>query len=98
MRSILAPGALLALAGCASAAADGEPMRRRPPGTCDARPAQAFVGRMATGEAGAAIQSASGAGVLRWLPPRSVVTMEYAFGRVNVAYDDAMTIVRVSCG
>ena len=42
--------------------------------------------------------AASGATRLRWLPPRSVVTMEYALGRVNVAYDDTMTITAVRCG
>ena len=89
----LACAAALALAACAttgngSAAA----------ATCQAEPGQSFVGRRATAEVGAAVLRATGAGLLRWGPPRSAMTMDFREDRVTVAYDDAMTITRVSCG
>jgi hypothetical protein len=98
MIKALALTALWALTACTAVAEDREPARRRPPGTCDAQPAQRFVGQKATAQAAVAIVGATGASTLRWLAPNSVVTMEYAFGRVNVAYDDQMTITRVTCG
>src|SRR3954452_4893809 len=98
MRRALALVALCTVSACATVAADREPVRRQLAGTCNAEPAARFVGQRATAEAAPAILAATGASKLRWLPPRSVVTMEYAFGRVNVAYDDDMTITRVTCG
>ena len=50
---------------------------------------------------GAGILSAlakSGATVLRWIPPRNAITMDYNFVRLNISYDDNMIIDRVSCG
>jgi hypothetical protein len=32
------------------------------------------------------------------VPPRTAVTMEYAYGRVTVSYDDDFAITRVTCG
>ena len=93
---ILAAAAVAALAGCTTVPA--EPEQRLPEQTCRAEPAQAFVGQRATAELGAKVQAASGATRLRWLPPRTVTTMEYAYGRVNVRYDDAMTVTGISCG
>ena len=88
---------LLATAACASAVGACA-TTVRPEGTCDAEPAQTFVGQKADAASGVAIRRATGADTLRWGPPRSALTMDFREGRVTVAYDDAMTITRVSCG
>lgn len=67
-------------------------------GLCNAEPAQRFVGQKADAASGLAIRRAAGADTLRWAPPRTAMTMEFLEGRVTVAYDDAMTITRVTCG
>lgn len=67
-------------------------------GFCNANPGQLFVGQKADSAAGLAIRQATGADQLRWGPPRSAMTMDFREGRVTVAYDDDMTITRVSCG
>ena len=65
---------------------------------CDAKPAQGFVGQKADAGSGLAIRQATGAGVLRWGPPNSAMTMDFREDRVTVAYDYAMTITMVTCG
>lgn len=65
---------------------------------CNAEPAQAFVGQKADAASGLAIRQATGADTLRWGPPRSALTMDFREGRVTIAYDDAMTITRITCG
>ena len=88
---------LLAIMACA-AAVGACATTERPEGTCDAGPAQTFVGQKADAASGVAIRRATGADTLRWGPPRSALTMDFREGRVTVAYDDAMTITRISCG
>ena len=78
------------LGGCATTTAQ--------PNVCNAEPAQLFVGQKVDGAAGLAIRQATGAGVVRWGPPRSAMTMDFRQGRVTVAYDDAMNITAVTCG
>lgn len=96
MRSLIATAtAALLLGACATVPADGE---ERPAGdTCKAAPGQSFIGQRATADAGTAIMAATRSTRLRWVPPRTAVTMEYAFGRVTVSYDDAYRITAVSC-
>jgi len=96
MRNMMttATGALV-LAACATVPADGG---ERPAGdTCRAEPGQRFVGQRATADSGTAITAATRSTRLRWVPPRTAVTMEYAFGRVTVSYDDDYRITAVSC-
>ena len=83
----------LALAGCATAGAASQAAAIPP-----SAPGQPFVGQRATAEVGAAVLEATGSGHLRWGPPRSAMTMDFRANRVTVAYDDAMTVTRVSCG
>lgn len=92
-------GAGIALAGCAGAATPpAEPHPQgTPENTCHAEAAQPFVGQIASSETGAAMLKATGASVLRWVPPRTAVTMMYMSGRLTVSYDDDMKITRVSC-
>jgi hypothetical protein len=41
--------------------------------------------------------AATGATILRWVPPRTAVTMDFNPSRLTVSYDDAMVITQVSC-
>ena len=90
----LVPVAGLALAGCATA---GAVDTSRVEGECVAEPGQAFIGQRATPEVGQALLEATGAEVIRWVPPRTAVTMDFRPDRLTVAYDDDMAIERVSC-
>ncbi len=83
----------VALAACATTGEGGETG-----GTCNADPAQTFVGQKATADVGAAVLRATGAKQMRWGPPRSAMTMDFRPDRVTVAYDDGMTIERITCG
>lgn len=95
----IAIAAALPLAACAAteAPADATPP---PPAemTCNADAAQSHVGQTATPDLGAAILKATGARTLRWGPPRSATTMDYRQDRVNIFYDDAYKIERITCG
>ena len=66
-------------------------------GACKPEPGQSFVGQKATPETGTALMKATGAKKLRWVPPRSAVTMDFQADRLTVSYDDDMVIERVSC-
>ena len=66
--------------------------------TCNPAPGQNYIGQKASSETGKAILAATGATRLRWVAPRTVVTMEFAYGRVTVSYDDDFAIRQVSCG
>lgn len=96
--AVLAP---LALGGCVTNAAGNpptEPQRRMAQGSCDAAPAQSHLGHKASGEAGSKLLEITGARTLRWVPPRTAVTMDYRPDRLTVSYDDNYTITRISCG
>lgn len=96
LTAVLLLAAPLALAACATTAPDGGPAR--PAGdTCRAEPGQAFIGQRASVESGAAIMAATRSTRLRWVPPGTMVTMEYAYGRVTVGYDSGYRITSVGC-
>ena len=88
--ALTAAAASLALGACTTTTLENN--------FCNAEPAQLFVGQKADAASGLAIRQATGADELRWAPPRSALTMDFREGRVTVAYDDAMTITRLSCG
>lgn len=92
----------LPLAACAGYAEPAETpadrMRQLTGGTCDADAVQGYLGREASDEIGEEIVDKSGAKTLRWGPPNSVWTMDYRSDRVNVQYDEAMTITEITCG
>lgn len=90
----LAIAALSALSACATA---GESVPRPAGDTCRAAPGQAFVGRTASAAVGAEMLAATNARDIRWVPPGTMVTMDYKYGRLTVSYDDVLTIVSVSC-
>ncbi|UYH54998.1 I78 family peptidase inhibitor [Qipengyuania sp. SS22] len=102
MRILILTALALPLAACAGytepAPAPSEPPRDAMVRVCDAASARVHVGREATEEAGAAILADSGAEVLRWGPPNSAWTMDYRTDRVNVRYDEAQLITKITCG
>ena len=92
--------AALPLAACAAGEAPAESTPTPPSAemTCKADAAQSYVGQTATPDIGGAIVKATGARTLRWGPPRSAMTMDYRQDRVNIMYDDAYKIERITCG
>lgn len=98
-RLIILAAAPLALSGCATTATSpSDPVAYEPEGKCDASAAQVRVGKMATTEMGAELLTSTGSRTLRWIPPRTAVTMDYRPDRVSVSYDDNMIITQISCG
>src|SRR3569623_43622 len=84
----------LPLAACAATA---PPPARDVKGSCHREPGQRFVSQKATGEMGPALLAATGATILRWVPPRTAVTMDFNPSRLTVSYDDDYRITMVSC-
>jgi len=91
--ALLAAGSL---AGCA--ATTQAPPPPDPAEACDAGPAQGLLGQQAKAGTGAELLRLTGAKVLRWVPPRTAVTMDFRPDRLTVSYDDTMTIARIACG
>ncbi|MBB4613114.1 I78 family peptidase inhibitor [Novosphingobium taihuense] len=96
--SVLAVAALLGVSACTQGTPPSENLPAMPEGSCNADASQSFIGRKATSEVAAELMKLTGARTLRWVPPRSAVTMDYRADRLTVAYDDDYTIVRISCG
>ncbi|RPF70973.1 I78 family peptidase inhibitor [Aurantiacibacter spongiae] len=97
----LAACLLASVSACTTMPAPGgeEPIRvREPSGECDAAPAQSLVGRQASETVGARALELARAANLRWIPPRTAVTMDYRADRLNISYDDDLVILRVYCG
>lgn len=95
---LLAIAAVLPLAACTQ---ERPPESTPPPpaeAACNADAVQSLVGQTATGEVGGQLLKGSGATTLRWVPPRTAVTMDFRADRLTVSYDDALKIERISCG
>jgi hypothetical protein len=87
---------MLSLAACASQpAADGPAASG---GTCNAEPAQSYVGKPASDGNVQAAFKASGAKGMRSIKPGQAVTMDYREDRVNIYQDASGNIERISCG
>jgi len=97
MKTLALVAATGALAACATVPADGDPPVRDIEGSCRGEPGQRFIGARATVEVGGQLLAATGARTLRWVPPRTAVTMDFRPDRLTVSYDDAMVITQVSC-
>lgn len=65
---------------------------------CQPQDLSSFIGQKATAETAARMLAVSGARVLRWVPPRTAVTMDFREDRLTVSYNDDMIIHSVSCG
>lgn len=94
----LAIVALLGASACTQGTPPPENLPAMPEGSCNADAVQSHVGHKASAASGAELLRLSGARALRWVPPRTAVTMDYRADRLTVAYDDDYTIVRISCG
>lgn len=99
MKLLALPCLLLPLAACATTAnGDSPPRVREPAGECDASGVQDHVGHTASAQSGATLLRLTGAQTLRWVPPRTAVTMDFRPDRLTVSYDDSYVIDRISCG
>lgn len=65
--------------------------------TCRAEPGQVYLGQVATQALATELLAATGSREIRWVPPGTMVTMEYKFGRLTVGYDQSMRITSISC-
>lgn len=88
------------MAACSTVGTEPEiPERGATPGhMCNADDLESFVGQPANADTGAQALQQSGAKSLRWIAPRSAITMDFRQDRLNIEYDDKMVITRVSCG
>jgi hypothetical protein len=89
---ILTALAVLPLAACMTRVDVGST------GTCSAVGTERFVGAPATADTAAAIRRQTRATLFRWLPPGTMVTMEFNASRVNVDLDEANRVKAVRCG
>ncbi len=89
-----------ALLACSTTSEDPViPERGVTPGhICQTNGLNTFVGQQANSETGARALKQSGAKSLRWIPPNSVVSMDYRQDRLNIEYNEDMKITRVNCG
>lgn len=85
------------LLGACMATPPVEDVPPRHPGECKAEAAQHLIGSKATPETGADLLRLTAARTLRWVPPRTAVTMDFRADRLTVSYDDDMVITRISC-
>jgi len=65
---------------------------------CDASGVQSNMGAKATAELAARLMEQTSSRTLRWLPPRTAMTMDYRQDRLNIGYDDNYVIERFMCG
>jgi len=98
MRNEIQIGSLVALSACATGGIENSVPPPPPETTCDASGLEDHIGHMVSARSGAILLELSGARVLRWVPPRTAVTMDYRHDRLTVSYDDDMMITRMSCG
>lgn len=103
MKFTAASLALMPLAACAAATPppfdeDDNPRARPEAELCNAEAAQVMLGEMANEATGARLLELSGARTLRWVPPRSAITMDYRADRLTVSYNDDYIIERINCG
>jgi hypothetical protein len=95
LRPLFILPALLSLAACAS---QPQPEGIASGGTCNAEPAQSYVGKPASEANVQAAFKASGAKGMRSIKPGQAVTMDYREDRVNIHQDASGNIERISCG
>lgn len=91
-------GCVASIGGSGSDRTAGAAPQPPAPIVCDAATAQSHIGHDATQAMGGAILKDSGARSFRWGPPGGAWTMDYREDRVNVRYNEAMTITEITCG
>ncbi|HEX3676996.1 MAG TPA: I78 family peptidase inhibitor [Sphingomicrobium sp.] len=86
------------LCACSTLPAD-PPVHGVTPGhKCEAEGMSRFIGKLGSGEIGAAIMRASHAAVLRWAPPDVMLTMDYREDRVTVYLGPDKKVNAIKCG
>jgi Peptidase inhibitor I78 family len=65
---------------------------------CAAESAQYAIGQKTSIELATELMKKTGSRTLRWIPPRTPVTMDLRLDRLNIAYNDTMVITQISCG
>ena len=91
-------GAALALVAATTACATDAGSDPDLQGACDAAKAQSLVGQRASSDLAARAQKLSGAGIVRWLQPGQIVTMEFRADRLNVVLDGQNKVEAIRCG
>lgn len=105
MRKLLLLAPVL-LAGCSAAAPPAATAGTVPqgasgsPATSECRQGDyaQFVGRTRSEALEAELREASGARVIRWVPPGMMVTMDYRMDRMTVRLDAQNRIIAANCG
>jgi hypothetical protein len=97
VRAILLLVGSAVLSACATSSPPESAPPARHPGQCKAEAGQHLIGSAASAETGAELLRLTGATTLRWVPPRTAVTMDFRADRLTVSYDDDMAITRISC-
>ena len=65
---------------------------------CDAARAKSLIGRKRSPKVEAEALRLTGAGAVRWIPPGTMVTMDYRPDRLNLHLDRRGRILRANCG
>ncbi|WP_233453907.1 I78 family peptidase inhibitor [Tsuneonella flava] len=86
------------LGGCATTYTTDDTTPAATAERCDASSVQSNVGAKATAKLAARLIEQTGSRTLRWLPPRTAMTMDYRQDRLNIGYDDNYVIERIMCG
>lgn len=87
---------LVPLAAACTSMAPADP-NVAPPAECSSTLLQSYVGQPGTAAFGAKMLRETGRTVMRWVPPGTMVTMDFRADRLTVELDSANTIKRVSC-
>lgn len=98
MKKLAAALASIVATACATAPAPADPVAGDPSlPHCNPAVLARFVGQTATSDVGARMLAATGARTIRWVPPGTMVTMDYRFDRLTVRLGDDGRITQASC-
>jgi hypothetical protein len=99
MTRLMAGVLLMTITGCANVPpAEAEQVPVRGAGSCDASKAQGLVGKVRSKKLDGDALRLSGARILRWIKPGTMVTMDFRQDRLNLHLDAKDKIIRVACG
>ncbi|MFV3306688.1 I78 family peptidase inhibitor [Pseudomonas sp. NY15181] len=99
--TLLSLFAVAALAGCSAKDTSSDaasPSPSAPSASCDAKAAQALIGKIIDPTLTEQARRDAGASVARVLRPHQPVTMEYNSQRLNIDVDDRQVVQQVNCG
>lgn len=99
--TLLSLFAVAALAGCSAKDTSSDAASQMPPeqsASCDAKAAQALIGKIIDPTLTEQARRDAGASVARVLRPHQPVTMEYNSQRLNIDVDDHQVVQQVNCG